>query len=859
MGIDLFKKPAHLIARDADDILGVTDKDELRRRLELICAAIKHPVTLYCFYDFVRELDSQGREVEVDGKPAYEQEDDGHPKMIRIDSNIASVTLHWCCETFRICAGCRYCIQNDLDHARLYRCIEDKDGLIAEQPIDMTDPDAFERLINQRIDDLWNRQDAPIYHNELPDENKTATKPVFIREGNSGYIDYRCSILGFHELIFPVAVSGRVLGAIFCGQISKEEDYNTICQVIRTNFLETHPNIFSNYYKLSINNGSATPLDENSLRKQLDDGDDRYQTIPQFPLINPDDIEQLKKYINIKRNPVLSSVEYKKLIKTSKNEIEKLQLALEELLKDRRQDYIRRVVRKAIQDFNNTIPSVLKKIGTDPSSISTYWQAVEELLMPLAKTFPLRELMIFGPNNITMGTGNYAIETWLPCVSMLPNYDGVKSIFKFQVKGTDKYSTMFLLASHQIEDYKIDDSVPTLTDRVQYQATPDVKNLIHAYNTESDRILLADVFYIPVRDSLSHSSAIVWRFESKNTFGKKLALEDVKYIEDEIRKEMVQLVTLIFYVNWYLLDSVLQANTEMVLRFFRHEIAHVLLGFGWLNDNYIQNFAFGRLADDKREDVAGDFRSTENMLRYIEQNIQLLTKPAEEVDLQKEKFLIFKEILIKWELMYRDTLREKHLRIIRPEPSFWDDYRPLVFSDKRLVEQIVYNIVSNAIKYCYWGTNIYLDCRKPDLDADHQFLTIRDFGHQITNDLNRPYELYFREPNPKLNIEGSGIGLYVVKKICDLLGFTVGHTCTEVSKYNVPLINEYLSRAFSIYPKDPALVEKLEKERNRISALRMQEIVCDGQAIGALNEKQLIDMIHIHTYEVTITVKIPNK
>lgn len=859
MSIDLFKKPTHLIARDADDILGVTTAGELQSKLELICAEIKHPVALYCFYDYEQERDENGQPIFMEGLPIIALEN-GRPKMVRFDSNLASVTLHWCCETFRICAGCNYCIKSNYDHACLFRNVEEKSGTYIELPTEITSLDEFEQLINMQIDNFLAKDEQPIYHSSVIDDcGEDATRPKFVRVGDSCYIDYRCSMMGYHELIFPVIVYGRVLGVIFCGQITKAEDCDTLCKTIRRNFLDNHPNLFTTYNWDAANTclDRRGTFNETRLRNHLLAGIDRYKAVSHYPAVGPDNPETIQPYINFERSVVLSPRDFNSLVNRANDQIARLASNLEETLRHRRKEYIARSIRLAIQEFNSKIPTILRTIGTNAASITDYWKTVESLLEPLIHQLPIREFMIFGASSVSMGAGNFATDEWLPCVAFLhsaPYYDldYIKSFLAFKVFASDKDQAKFLLTSHRIEEYDLERPITRLIERV-YESSGCVFD--HCAYSEPADYTLSNVFYIPVRDNLSHSSAIAWRFHGKeNALG---LLLDTEYIEEEIRKELVQLATLIFYVNWYLLDSILQTNTELVLRFFRHEIAHVLLGFGSLNNNYIMNDSFGSLPHDKRQDIAGDFRTTEDMLRYIEQNIQLLTKPPDEMQIQKDRFLLFKEILIKWDLMYRETLKHKHLRINMPRVSMYDDYRPVIYSDRRLVEQIVYNIVSNAVKYCYWGSNIYIDCQKPNFEASYQTLTVKDFGHHMPQDQNRAYELYFREPDPRLNIDGSGIGLYVVKKICDLLGFKVSHSCVWISNYNVPLIDEYLCRVFRIYPKDEQLAAALSAEEKRIGPIKMREIVCGGRPFHPLKDKQLIDMIHFPTYEVTISVKIP--
>ena len=854
MRTDLYRKPAYLIARSKDDILGVTSYEDLQSKLELICAMIKHPVTLYCFYDY--ELDKSGKR-----------------KMVRIDSNIASVTLHWCCETFRICAGYEYCEASDTDHACLF--------YDEEKPIDVVDLVAFKKLIDEKIAKMQTVHPKPIYYNEV------APVPNFVCTENICYIDYFCSIMGFHELIFPIIICGRVLGAIFCGQVSREEDCDEIGLNVREAFLEARSDLFQHYKWDKANSGKPIGYNEEALRRHLREGYDRYKMpLLQYPTEGPNTLQDLQdgKWINVRQPYILPKGKFGKLIKKVNKEIGGVCSALENTLQERRKGYIVRLIQSTTEEFHQKVSGVLQKMGKeidtrDKSNISGYWEQVQQLLKPLVDALPIRDFQIYGASNVAMGVGNYPKDTWLSCVALLYNqpYEDInsedvatRSLLGFKVKATDADSSAFLLSSHAIAGYDSEKITPELTERV-FQS-PDSEDPRPAYGFEAQKgdegkeNLLdkeqVNVFFIPVRDGLSHSSAIVWALLGRQDIYDvpEMDILYAKYIADEIRANLIQLATLIFYVNWYLLDSVLQANTEMVLRFFRHEIDHVLLGFGALNKNYIQNDRFGKLPDEKRKDVREDFASTEKMLRYIEKNMEILTKPAHQIKTDRDGFLIFKELLIKWEIMYEDELQDKRLKIWLPTPSLRDPLRPMVIGDTRLTEQIIYNIVSNAIKYSYWGSNIYIDCKMPHKNSGYQVLTVRDYGASMPLG-ERPYELYFRDNDQKLNIEGSGIGLYVVKKICEILGYKVKHDCKKISDYNVPLIDKYLNREFRLYPKDKKLTEALRAAKKQIAQEfgpeKMREIVRARNSGPGLNERQLIDQIAVPTHEVMIEVHIP--
>jgi hypothetical protein len=243
------------------------------------------------------------------------------------------------------------------------------------------------------------------------------------------------------------------------------------------------------------------------------------------------------------------------------------------------------------------------------------------------------------------------------------------------------------------------------------------------------------------------------------------------------------------------------------------------------------------------------------MLRAIADNIEILTKPKEEIKLEKEEFSIFKELFFKWKKMYRYHRKYRNLYFNIPDLKKNDLERPLINSDERLLEQIIYNIVHNAVKYSHWGTIIKMDCKLLDNPGKRLILSVTDYGLSVDGG-NKVYDLYYRGDNVKKPTQGSGIGLYIVKKISEILGFTLSPPkCTKISDYNIGAMNAYLNRFSGKNTKDAELLEKLNNERISIGD-KFYQMVNKREPQKNLKEDEIIAMIHMDTYEVTFEVVI---
>jgi PAS domain S-box-containing protein len=92
-----------------------------------------------------------------------------------------------------------------------------------------------------------------------------------------------------------------------------------------------------------------------------------------------------------------------------------------------------------------------------------------------------------------------------------------------------------------------------------------------------------------------------------------------------------------------------------------------------------------------------------------------------------------------------------------------------VYSDKKLLKNILINLISNAIKFSAEGTTIDF---RTQCDQKEAIISITDKGIGISKeDQDHLFSSFFRAANAT-NIQGTGLGLHIVKRYLDLLGGT---------------------------------------------------------------------------------------
>lgn len=91
----------------------------------------------------------------------------------------------------------------------------------------------------------------------------------------------------------------------------------------------------------------------------------------------------------------------------------------------------------------------------------------------------------------------------------------------------------------------------------------------------------------------------------------------------------------------------------------------------------------------------------------------------------------------------------------------------LIYSDKKLLKNIIINLAGNAMKFSDEGKLIDIKSKAADGKMD---IFIRDEGIGIsTEDKEHLFSSFYRGKNA-LNIQGTGLGLHIVKRYLDLLG-----------------------------------------------------------------------------------------
>ncbi|MGP8215433.1 MAG: sensor histidine kinase [Bacteroidia bacterium] len=125
----------------------------------------------------------------------------------------------------------------------------------------------------------------------------------------------------------------------------------------------------------------------------------------------------------------------------------------------------------------------------------------------------------------------------------------------------------------------------------------------------------------------------------------------------------------------------------------------------------------------------------------------------------------------------RDTIEEMKLRLKKGQRiSYTHKGEEEVFQDKKILHNTLLNLISNAIKYSDEDKEIDLSSEINDRIAT---ITVKDQGRGIPeNEQKNIFTLFFRAKNAE-PIQGTGVGLNIVKKYMSLAGGTITFSSKE--------------------------------------------------------------------------------
>lgn len=172
--------------------------------------------------------------------------------------------------------------------------------------------------------------------------------------------------------------------------------------------------------------------------------------------------------------------------------------------------------------------------------------------------------------------------------------------------------------------------------------------------------------------------------------------------------------------------------------------------------------------------------------------------------------------------------------------------------DAKYFNHALYNLLDNAIKYGYEGSYIRI---KMNVDKKNECLNVEIVSYGIgVESGDRIYRLFERSEEASKIADGTGIGMYIVKKVCRAHHGDVTHRSELLSNYNIPVLVNY-KRNPKLISAIPNRQSEFDEALTSIPDAIEKEVVCDSSYIKYA--RVFSDSIDKPTYRNIFRISIP--
>lgn len=184
------------------------------------------------------------------------------------------------------------------------------------------------------------------------------------------------------------------------------------------------------------------------------------------------------------------------------------------------------------------------------------------------------------------------------------------------------------------------------------------------------------------------------------------------------------------------------------------------------------DLALGKDPEGARRFLGIIERNAARLERLIEDLLDLSRIESRAMKLRPERFEFgpFATHLVG---LFRERAEEKNITIAVEREG------PIeLFCDRRALEQVLINLVDNAVKYCFDGCAVVLRAERVDASAR---VFVVDDGPGIANKhMGRLFERFYRvDAGRSREMGGTGLGLSICKHLVEAMGGSIGVTSAD--------------------------------------------------------------------------------
>ena len=220
--------------------------------------------------------------------------------------------------------------------------------------------------------------------------------------------------------------------------------------------------------------------------------------------------------------------------------------------------------------------------------------------------------------------------------------------------------------------------------------------------------------------------------------------------------------------------------------------------------------------DDKeklKQDISVILEESDRLEYLVNDMIDLSKLQSKTMTYNMENFNLA-EIIKKLKIFYTSKYKEKGWKIN------FDCEDVIVHADKKRIEQVMINLINNAINYSKEQKQIDISLKKCGMC--YRF-SVKDYGIGISaEDQQHIFEKHFRSNNAKRVVVGSGIGLSIVKEICDYHNYKFGVE-SELGKGSTFFVDFFAVASDQIEEENQNLQNKQLEQKTEQKAIKTRK------------------------------------
>ena len=207
------------------------------------------------------------------------------------------------------------------------------------------------------------------------------------------------------------------------------------------------------------------------------------------------------------------------------------------------------------------------------------------------------------------------------------------------------------------------------------------------------------------------------------------------------------------------------ATLEMSRRSFVANVSHELKTPMTTIGGFIDGILDGTIDEEKEKQylkVVSD--EVKRLSRLVTGMLNMSKLEAGELEIKPQSFDI-SEMIFRTTLGFEQMIDKKHIEI----RGFDRIESNIVVADKDMINQVVYNLLDNAVKFTPEGGYIEVSSKH---DAEKTIVKIRNSGKGIASEeIDNIFERFYKvDKSRSYDVKGAGMGLYLCKMIVEMHG-----------------------------------------------------------------------------------------